>query len=161
MSALATARQSGLEVATRQTTSGFVFMQKPSAVRQKSDWSYQLHRVSRQTLPPIVPMLRSCGVLTTSAACASAVYRSRTRASAETAVRVVPALISRRPFSWMPAASRTPASDTSSSGANWRRFMFGKRSVPPATSITRSVGVPRARSSSAAPCSRRRVAASR
>jgi len=43
-------------------------MQNPSAVRQKSDWSYQLQRVSRQMFPPMVPMLRSCGVLTSSAA---------------------------------------------------------------------------------------------
>ena len=62
VSALATARQRGLDGATRHTTDGSVFMHIPSAMRQKSDWSYQLHRVSRQRLPPIVPMFRSCGV---------------------------------------------------------------------------------------------------
>src|SRR5438477_4726925 len=46
-------------------------------------------------------------------------------------------------------------------GVNWRRFMFGYRSVPPATSITVIPGVPDlAASCSAARCSRSRSAAS-
>src|SRR5690242_10376002 len=36
-------------------------MQKPHDVRQVTDWLYQRQRVSRQMLPPIVPMLRSTG----------------------------------------------------------------------------------------------------
>ena len=66
-------------------------MHMPSAMRQKSDWSYQLHRVSRQRLPPIVPMFRSCGVEIAIALSASARYPSRTRASSATAVSVAPA----------------------------------------------------------------------
>src|SRR5438105_7481114 len=46
-------------------------------------------------------------------------------------------------------------------GVNWRRFMLGYRSVPPATSITVRPGVPVfAASCSSAWCSRRRSAAS-
>src|SRR6267143_4839201 len=91
VSALATARQRALDGATRQTTDGCVFMQKPSAVRQKRDWSYQLQRVSRHRFPPIVPMFRSCGVETAPAASASAVYFARTVGCVATPVSVAPA----------------------------------------------------------------------
>src|SRR6267143_1183090 len=91
VSALATARHRALDGATRQTTDGCVFMQKPSAVRQKRDWSYQLQRVSRQRFPPMVPMLRSCGVETTPAAWASAAYFVRTAGCVATSVSVAPA----------------------------------------------------------------------
>jgi hypothetical protein len=47
-------------------------MHMPSAIRQNSDWSYQLQRVSRQRLPPRVPMLRSWGVEMAAAPSASA-----------------------------------------------------------------------------------------
>src|SRR5256712_854615 len=41
----------------------------------------------------------------------------------------------RCPFAWTPRAPWTRSSDTSVSGAYWRRFMFGYTSVPPATSM--------------------------
>ncbi len=127
MSALATARQRGLEVATRQTTFGWVFMQKPSADRQNSDSSYQLQRVSRQTFPPMVPMLRSCGVLTRPAAVASARYRERIVGCSAIVVSVALAPIS-VPFAG-PSASTSWCtalrSEMSTSGVNCRRFMFG------------------------------------
>src|SRR2546428_4919411 len=91
VSALATARHRALDGATRHTTSACVFMQKPSAVRQNRDWSYQLQRVSRQTFPPIVPMFRSCGVETSPAASASAVYSLRILGCTLTLVRLAPA----------------------------------------------------------------------
>src|SRR5207245_7732250 len=41
----------------------------------------------------------------------------------------------RCPFAWTPRAPWTRSSDTSVSGVYWRRFMFGYRPVPPATSM--------------------------
>ena len=46
-------------------------MQNPHPLRQVSDWLYQRQRVSRQMLPPIVPMLRSKGEATVAAASVS------------------------------------------------------------------------------------------
>src|SRR5438094_3902516 len=85
--------------------------------------------------PPTVPMLRSCGVDTRPAAVASAAWRSRTSSCSAISVSVVPAPIRRCPFAWTPRAPWTRSSDTSVSGAYWRRFMFGYTSVPPATSM--------------------------
>src|SRR5436309_10950350 len=62
--------------ATWQRSPSF-FMQKPQDFLQASDWLYQRHRVSRQTLPPIVPMLRRTGEATVLAASTRTEYRSR------------------------------------------------------------------------------------
>src|SRR5678816_1162588 len=43
-------------------------MQNPHPLRQVSDWLYQRQRVSRQMLPPIVPILRNTGEATLAAA---------------------------------------------------------------------------------------------
>src|SRR5437660_12079156 len=43
-------------------------MQNPQRLRQVNDWLYQRQRVSRQMLPPRVPMLRSTGEATVAAA---------------------------------------------------------------------------------------------
>src|SRR6476661_3948848 len=43
-------------------------MQKPHPLRQVSDWLYHRQRVSRQMLPPMVPMLRRTGDATIEAA---------------------------------------------------------------------------------------------
>src|SRR5215471_18836272 len=53
--------------ATWQRSPSF-FMQKPQDLRQVSDWLYQRQRVSRQMLPPIVPILRSIGEATVATA---------------------------------------------------------------------------------------------
>src|SRR5258708_12414462 len=52
-------------------------MQKPQPLRQVSDWLYQRHRVSRQMLPPIVPMLRNTGEATVASASLSTAYLCR------------------------------------------------------------------------------------
>src|SRR5271165_6485899 len=44
------------------------FRQKPQLLRHNSDWLYHRQRVSRQRLPPIVPMLRRTGEATVFAA---------------------------------------------------------------------------------------------
>jgi hypothetical protein len=46
-------------------------MQNPQPLRQVSDWLYHRQRVSRQMLPPIVPMFRSTGEATVAAASVS------------------------------------------------------------------------------------------
>src|SRR5256714_8841880 len=46
-------------------------MQKPQPLRQVNDWLYQRQRVSRQILPPSVPILRSTGDATVAAASVS------------------------------------------------------------------------------------------
>jgi len=56
--------------ATWQRSPSFL-MQNPQDLRQVSDWLYQRQRVSRQILPPIVPMLRRIGEATVLAASAS------------------------------------------------------------------------------------------
>src|SRR5438874_9619883 len=62
--------------ATWQRSPSFL-MQKPQDFLQVSDWLYQRHRVSRQTLPPIVPMLRITGEATVFAASTRTGYCSR------------------------------------------------------------------------------------
>src|SRR5215831_20572143 len=62
--------------ATWQRSPSF-FRQKPQLLRHRSDWLYQRQRVSRQILPPIVPMLRSTGEATVAAASVSTGYFSR------------------------------------------------------------------------------------
>src|SRR5437762_13965463 len=52
-------------------------MQKPHDLRHCSDWLYQRQRVSRQMLPPIVPMLRMTGEAIVFAAWASTEYFRR------------------------------------------------------------------------------------
>src|SRR6202051_3247868 len=56
--------------ATWQRLPSFL-MQNPQPLRQVSDWLYHRQRVSRQMLPPIVPMLRSTGEATVAAASVS------------------------------------------------------------------------------------------
>src|SRR6266478_6014022 len=53
--------------ATWQRSPSFL-MQKPQPLRHVNDWLYQRQRVSRQMLPPRVPMLRSTGDATVAAA---------------------------------------------------------------------------------------------
>src|SRR5438270_12651559 len=53
--------------ATWQRSPSF-FMQNPQDLRQVSDWLYQRQRVSKQILPPMVPMLRRMGEATVLAA---------------------------------------------------------------------------------------------
>src|SRR5436305_15277812 len=59
--------------ATWQRSPSF-FMQKPHDFRHASDWLYQRQRVSRQILPPIVPMWRISGEATVFAASVKTVY---------------------------------------------------------------------------------------
>src|SRR5690349_24610026 len=75
-------------------------------------------------------MLRRCGVATCAAAWRSAVGAF---SLCTTSVRVRPA--PKAPFSFF--NSLTCRRETRTCGAWWRRFMFGRRSVPPATSIAR------------------------
>src|ERR1700719_609737 len=56
--------------ATWQRSPSF-FMQNPQPLRQVRDWLYQRQRVSRQILPPSVPILRSTGDATVDAASVS------------------------------------------------------------------------------------------
>src|SRR6266571_7432647 len=62
--------------ATWQRSPSFL-MQKPQDFLQASDWLYQRQRVSRQMLPPIVPMLRRTGEATVFAASTRTGYWSR------------------------------------------------------------------------------------
>src|SRR5216110_1145581 len=62
--------------ATWQRSPSFL-MQKPHDLRQVSDWLYQRQRVSRQMLPPIVPILRMTGEAIVFAAWASTEYFRR------------------------------------------------------------------------------------
>src|SRR5215467_12576496 len=62
--------------ATWQRSPSFL-TQNPQPLRQVSDWLYQRQRVSRQILPPIVPMLRRTGEATVAAASVSTGYRLR------------------------------------------------------------------------------------
>src|SRR5437867_5177611 len=84
----------------------------------------------------MVPMLRSCGDDTSPAAVASAGKSRAIAPCVETSESVVPEPMVQPPFSERtPRSSRMPRSPTTTFGSNCRRFMFGYRSVPPATSI--------------------------
>ncbi len=85
-----TAQHRGLDGATQQIAPSF-FMQKSMAFRHSYVWLYQRQRVSRQRLPPSVPMLRRSGVLTSPAAFARAGYPRRTFVCSISSVRVIPA----------------------------------------------------------------------
>src|SRR6266699_2259620 len=62
--------------ATWQRSPSFL-MQKPQDFLQASDWLYQRQRVSRQMLPPMVPMLRRIGEATLLAASTRTGYPAR------------------------------------------------------------------------------------
>src|SRR6185312_7664032 len=62
--------------ATWQRSPSFL-MQKPHDLRQVSDWLYHKQRVSRQMLPPIVPILRRMGDATVIAASRNTGYLRR------------------------------------------------------------------------------------
>src|SRR5213592_1806626 len=79
--------------ATWQRSPSFL-MQKPQDFLQASDWLYQRQRVSRQMLPPIVPMLRRTGEATVFAAWTRTGYRARNNSECSTSCSVVSAPIS-------------------------------------------------------------------
>ena len=85
--------------------------------------------------PPIVPMLRRWGVATCAAACHSPRYAARSFSCRTSSVSVTPAPIVRPVPLANCLSSATRRRPTSVDGTCCRRFMFGSRSVPPATSI--------------------------
>src|SRR5438046_6137910 len=62
--------------ATWQRSTSFL-MQKPHDLRHCSDWLYQTQRVSRQMLPPVVPILRRIGEATAITPSTSTVWFGR------------------------------------------------------------------------------------
>src|SRR6267154_779229 len=82
-------------------------------------------------------MLRRCTVATCAAACQRPAYFSRTPRLATTSfkVRQAPRTAPEPLLVFFRASIRR--SDTSVAGVWWRRFMLGRRSVPPAIGIAR------------------------
>ena len=78
--------------ATWQRSPSF-FRQKPQLLRHSSDWLYQRQRVSRQMLPPIVPMLRNTGDATVFVASYRTRYSCRMSGECSMAASVVSAPI--------------------------------------------------------------------
>src|SRR5207249_12053915 len=79
--------------ATWQRSPSFL-MQNPHDFLQASDWLYQRQRVSRQILPPIVPMLRRTGEATVFAASTRTGYPARNNSECSISCSVVSAPIS-------------------------------------------------------------------
>src|ERR1700678_454479 len=65
------------------------FRQKPQLLRHSRDWLYQRQRVSRQMLPPSVPMLRSTGEATVLTASCKTGKSLRTIVECSTSLSVV------------------------------------------------------------------------
>src|ERR1700722_8242714 len=82
--------------ATWQRSPSFL-MQKPQPLHQVSDWLYQRQRVSRQMLPPMVPILRRTGEATVAAASVRTGKCWRRYEDFSTALSVVSAPISTAP----------------------------------------------------------------
>ena len=103
------------------------FRQKPQLFRHSSDWLYHRQRVSRQRLPPMVPMLRNTGEATVLTASYRTGKSLRISGECSTAARVVSAPISTpSPACWrIPRSSLTPRK---SSNIGWReQFLLHRR----------------------------------
>ena len=108
-------------------------MQNPQPLRQVSDWLYQRQRVSRQMLPPMVPMFRGTGDATVAAASVST-EKCCCRNCERSIIRSVVAPISTPPSGCgrIPRISATPRRSSTCYGSNSFCRIDGIRSVPPA-----------------------------
>src|SRR5262245_16108953 len=91
-----------------------------------------MQRVSRQRLPPTVPMLRCVGPAMTCAAWATTGYFATTCGWRASSLSVTEAPISSfSRLAWIVRNSATPFISMSTGGASMPRLMFTRRSVPP------------------------------